>query len=306
MQVVQALPSRFIEIFAIFGMLTLIMIGKSTQSQNNIDVITLGAFVAAAYKVIPGIVKIINLGNQVRNFAFTIEDLQQPYAGKPAKPATHELESIQFRNVSYWVNNNVTLKNFNLIISPGDFIGISGVSGKGKTTMLNLLLGFLHQQQGDILINQKTTTSTDRKMYWNRIAYVQQQPFIIHDTVLSNITLNGEHFDQERMDKVKKVTGISNWLERQGSGLAHLITENGKNISGGQRKRIALARALYKAADLYLLDEAFSELDADAEQSILHYFKQLTESGKMVVLISHNKSSFSYCNKIISLDETEN
>jgi ABC-type multidrug transport system fused ATPase/permease subunit len=303
MQVVQALPSRFIEIFAIFGMLALIMIGKSTQIQSHIDVITLGAFVAAAYKVIPGIVKIINLSNQVKNYAFTLEDLQQPYAGRSAKPVSPKIESIQFWNVSYWNNNNCTFKNFNLHLSPGDFIGISGVSGKGKTTLLNLLLGFLHQQQGDILINQKITTSTDRKLYWNRIAYVQQQPFLIHDTVVSNITLNGEHYDTERMAKVIKVTGISGWLENQGSGLAHLITENGKNISGGQRKRIALARALYKEADLYLLDEAFSELDAESEQAMLHYFKQLAESGKMVVLISHNKSSFSHCNKIISLDE---
>jgi ABC-type bacteriocin/lantibiotic exporter with double-glycine peptidase domain len=86
-------------------------------------------------------------------------------------------------------------------------------------------------------------------------------------------------------------------------GLQKVITENGKNISGGQQQRIALARAVYKNADLILLDEPFNELDEASEILMLEYFQQLAQQGKIVVIITHDKQSLSYCNKIISLDE---
>jgi len=81
-----------------------------------------------------------------------------------------------------------------------------------------------------------------------------------------------------------------------------MIAENGKNISGGQRQRIAIARALYKAADLIILDEPFNELDEASEIALLTHFRQQAQNGKMVILITHNKQSLSFCNKIVSLD----
>jgi len=86
-------------------------------------------------------------------------------------------------------------------------------------------------------------------------------------------------------------------------GLEKIITENGKNISGGQQQRIAIARALYKNASLILLDEPFNELDEEATCSLLKHFRELTGKGRSVVMITHDKKSLSYCNKIISLDE---
>jgi ABC-type bacteriocin/lantibiotic exporter with double-glycine peptidase domain len=82
-----------------------------------------------------------------------------------------------------------------------------------------------------------------------------------------------------------------------------IITENGKNISGGQRQRIAIARALYKEADLIILDEPFNELDEVSELLLVKHFKKIAGDGKMVVLITHNLTALSFCNKIISLDE---
>ena len=84
-----------------------------------------------------------------------------------------------------------------------------------------------------------------------------------------------------------------------------MIMESGKNISGGQRQRIAIARALYKPADLIILDEPFNELDEASERRLLCHFRYLTQNGKMVILITHNKQSLAYCNKIISLDERQ-
>ena len=82
-----------------------------------------------------------------------------------------------------------------------------------------------------------------------------------------------------------------------------MIMENGKNISGGQQQRIAIARALYKNADLILLDEPFNELDEESETMLLDHFHQLAQQGKLVILITHNKQSLIRCNKILSLDD---
>ena len=99
------------------------------------------------------------------------------------------------------------------------------------------------------------------------------------------------------------VSGVEELVEKFSEGLDKMITENGKNISGGQQQRIALARAVYKSADLILLDEPFNELDDASSVALLEHFTEMTKTGKMVIMITHDKQSLSYCNKIISLDE---
>jgi ABC-type transport system involved in cytochrome bd biosynthesis fused ATPase/permease subunit len=181
-------------------------------------------------------------------------------------------------------------------------LGLSGSSGRGKTTIVHLLLGFLTPDEGKILINDREADTAGRRSYWSRIAYVKQQPFLLHDTVLKNISLTDGGWDKDRMRQVIDATGL-----RQMGGsdavLTKMITENGKNISGGQRQRIAFARALYKEADLLILDEPFSELDEAAERDMLDYCLQLTRQGKTILLITHNKKNLSLCHKTILLDE---
>jgi ABC-type bacteriocin/lantibiotic exporter with double-glycine peptidase domain len=138
--------------------------------------------------------------------------------------------------------------------------------------------------------------------YWKHISYVRQQPFLIHDSIARNIILDNP-LDEIRLRQVIKQSGLDELLNHSSEGYDRIITENGKNLSGGQRQRIAIARALYKDAKLILLDEPFNELDETTEQTFLCHFKSLAKQGKIVVLITHNKASFSYCNKMISLDE---
>jgi ABC-type bacteriocin/lantibiotic exporter with double-glycine peptidase domain len=123
----------------------------------------------------------------------------------------------------------------------------------------------------------------------------------MYDTLLANITLNGLQYQVPRLQKALDIAGISEWMPALPAGINTLLTENGKNISGGQRQRIALARALYKEADVLLLDEPFSELDEKAEETLLQHLQQLAASGKIIILITHNKKSLQVCNKIITL-----
>jgi ABC-type bacteriocin/lantibiotic exporter with double-glycine peptidase domain len=301
----QNMPGRMIEVFAILGLFILIVIAKWTGNDDSAALITIGAFMAAAYKIIPGIVKVINISGQMKAYEFSIADLEQNKKQRNGKEKKSPVSfhSLALKNISFRYATQSVLDNFCLNIKKGDFVGISGKSGKGKTTILSLLLGFLTPAKGEILIDDLPVDSGDIKNYWPLISYVRQQSFLIHDTILRNITLQENGYNKENLQYALKISGLDEFVETFPEGLDKEITENGKNISGGQQQRIAIARALYKNADIILLDEPFNELDEASENSLLEHFKRLAQNGKMIILITHDKKSLSYCNKIISLDE---
>ncbi len=240
----------------------------------------------------------------MKTYQFTLTDLlptdkvnifnedQPPYS----------INSIKFEQVNFKYKDHELLNNVNFQIAPGDFIGISGYSGKGKTTIVNLLLGFLEPGGGAIYLNGKKADEISRRHYWNKISYVKQQPFFIHDSILKNITLSEDQYDRKKLNDVLLFCGIDQFLDRYPERLEKVINEHGKNISGGQRQRIMLARALYHDFDLLILDEPFSELDEQSENCILRQLQLLAQQGKMVLFITHNKASLSFCNKKFSLD----
>jgi ABC-type multidrug transport system fused ATPase/permease subunit len=306
-QSINNMPSRLIEVFAIFGLVILILINSFTAKAGAVKVITIGAFMAAAYKIIPGIVKILNSAGQMKTFGFAIEALLKSSTVKTTEKISNDtpISSVTFKKVFFSYKDEPVLSNFSFDIKKGDMAAISGISGKGKTTIINLLLGFLEPRRGKIFINDNEASETERQQYWNKIAYDKQQPFFIHDSIRNNILLSDSMPDSDKLDNILKITGLYDLIEQYPEGLNTIITENGKNISGGQRQRIMLARALYKDSDLVILDEPFSELDRVSENSLLNYFANLAKTGKIIILITHHKESLAFCNKIISLDERQ-
>jgi len=153
-----------------------------------------------------------------------------------------------------------------------------------------------------MIINGKPMQHDEAKAHWPAIAYVRQQGFFIHDTLIRNITMEEITYDEERLRNAIAVSGLDKVLAKFPEGAGKVITENGRNISGGQQQRIAIARALYKDASLILLDEPFNELDDEAVDALLQHFRQLAEGGKMILLVTHDKKTLSYCHKTIALD----
>ncbi|MDN5289493.1 MAG: hypothetical protein JWR38_5767 [Mucilaginibacter sp.] len=302
-QTLQALPSRLVEVFAIFGFFILVIINKWSAHGPVIDLLTIGVFMAAAYKIIPGVIKILNSTGQIKTYEFTLTDLlnvNEPLTTSNNVPGS-SISTIRFDNISFSYKDHQVLKNIDLLINKGDFVGISAVSGRGKTTLINLFLGFLEADAGNILINDQPTDTITRRQYWKNIAYVKQQSYFIHDTILKNITLSDEVCDHEKLAGAIDICGLNTLLSGNADGLNKVIRENGKNLSGGQRQRIMLARALYHDFDVLILDEPFGEMDQQAEEVILLQLKQLTASGKIILFITHNNASLNYCNKLITL-----
>ncbi|HET6253989.1 MAG TPA: ABC transporter ATP-binding protein [Puia sp.] len=319
-QAMQGAPSRLAEIFAVFGLLALIAIGHFSGNPHGTEFVTLGAFLAAAYKVIPGISRLLNLTGQMRTYEFTVNGLPERganggrkagggYAGGTKEAAgmpgweeyTESIRSISGEQIGFHYGQQTILDRVSLDVKRGDFLGIQGDSGRGKTTLFNILLGFAGEETGRVKINGEPVGRDERRRYWSRIAYVKQQPFILHDSILVNITLQEQGYDEERLKAAVALSGLDELIRKLPGGLQAAVTENGKNISGGQRQRIAIARALYKQADLILLDEPFSELDEAAEERLLRRLAQLAETGKLVMMITHNKQSLAWCTKTLEL-----
>ncbi len=301
LQIIQGIPSRMIEMIAVLGLFVLIAINRTGGNYQIVDLISIGAFMAAAYKIIPGIVRVFNTSGQVKAYSFTLEELVR--SADPGPKSNHNdferhLRSIRFDDISF-SNGQQILDHFRMRIDAGEMIGISGDSGIGKTTIVNLLLGFLQPDNGRIIVNDIVIGNSQQlRNYWPAISYVKQQTFLIHDSIEKNITLDETNCDERRLAEAISISGLA----KMPGGIKKIVSENGKDISGGQRQRIAIARAIYKVSDLFILDEPFSELDGASEKLLLQYFKDLTQQGKMVILITHNKSNFSYCDRIISMN----
>lgn len=306
LQSVQGIPTRLMEIFAVTGLFILILIYTWEGNKSPVDILTIGLFIAAAYKIIPGVVRILNCSGQIHTYDHTIRNL----VGRSNLPAQHAeqnnitpINSIDIDKLVFGYAQNKLINGLSISIKKGDFIGISGNSGRGKTSLVNLLLGLIEPVTGRILINDIPASIKKLPYYWPEIAYVKQEPFLIHDTIVKNIILDDKEHDREKIKTVIRATGLESLLSIYPEGINRIIAENGKDISGGQRQRIAISRALYKDASLIILDEPFNELDRSSEELLLHHFKQLTMEGKLIILITHNKASLSFCDKIISLDE---
>jgi len=303
-QSLQYLPSRLIEVFAILGFFILIVINKWSAHTLAIDLLTISIFVAAAYKIIPGIVKVINSAGQMKTYEFVLDDLLKDNkitSGKTVRQS-EKMNSISLEKIHYKYNGRPVLNGVYLKINPGDFIGLSAESGRGKTTLIHILLGFIEHENGIVCINNQVTEANDRQAWHNRISYIKQQPFLLHDTIRNNITLQEAGYDEQRLEEVIAKCGLCGLINQYPEGLNRLITENGKNLSGGQRQRIMLARALYHDFDLLIMDEPFGEMDQQSENEILESLKQLAQEGKMILFITHNKAGLSFCSKIVSLD----
>jgi ABC-type multidrug transport system fused ATPase/permease subunit len=242
----------------------------------------------------------------MNTYAFTVDHLavRGEEGMNGVGGAVPAISRISCRRLVFTYNGQRILNKQDLEINAGEFVGICGPSGKGKSTILNLLLGFLTPDGGEISINGVSTDAAARRAYWGRIAYVKQQPFLLHDTMLYNVTLGEGGYDRERLEKAACMAGLLPLIDSFDEGWEKVIAENGKNISGGQRQRVAFTRALYKNADVLILDEPFSELDEESERVMMGLCQDLASQGKTILLITHNQKNLSFCHKTVVLDES--
>lgn len=205
---------------------------------------------------------------------------------------------IEFKNVSFNYGEKKIFNNLNFTILKGDKIEIKSPSGRGKSTMLDLMMGLLKPSSGSIFIDEKNISNFNHKQIFG---YVTQETFLFKDTIQNNILMFRKDYKNIEIEKIINICCLDNLIDKFDLRLNHLLDEGGLNLSGGQRQRIGLARALISNPKVLILDEATNSLDEDLENKI---FKNISLNFTDITIISvtHKPKSL-WSDKIIDLNE---
>jgi ABC-type multidrug transport system fused ATPase/permease subunit len=208
--------------------------------------------------------------------------------------------SIQLKNVSFKYLKNYILNNIHIIIPKGKKVGIAGVSGSGKTTILNMIASLYHPIIGEITFDEINTADLSLNSIRKRIALVTQDVFLFHGTVLENMTC-GQKIEMNKVIQAAKTANAHDFILRLPHGYETVVGERGALMSGGERQRISIARALLTEADLILFDEATSALDSESEMLIQNSLNSLFRN-KTSVIVSHRLSTIQHADIIYLIE----
>ncbi|MEO9877128.1 MAG: ABC transporter ATP-binding protein [Anderseniella sp.] len=211
------------------------------------------------------------------------EQARETISGAESAGVTH---GIDFADVSFSYEDEVVLKNVNINIPAGKITVLLGPSGAGKTTIIDLLVGLLRPDSGDITIDGKHIGDLDLHSYRNGIGYVPQSLTLLHDTIFANVTLGDESISEEHARVALEKAGAWDFVSKLDDGMMTAVGNMGERLSGGQRQRLSLARALATGSKLLVLDEVTSALDEKSELAICENVKALG-SGYTIVVITH-------------------
>ena len=243
-----------------------------------------------------------SLSGARRVFA-VIDEERKIYDNKNSKDLIIDKAKIEYKNVSFsYDSEKEILKSVNLKIEGGDIIALIGHSGAGKTTIMNLIPRFYNASNGEILIDNQSIYKVSLFSLRKNISLVSQDITLFDDTVLSNIAYADSRASKEKILEASKFSATHDFVERLPEKYDTIIGENGVRLSGGEKQRISIARAILKNAPIILLDEATSSLDADTEHKIQEAIMYLTKN-KTTIIIAHRLSTVQKANKIFVIDQ---
>ena len=309
-------PKIMFEIIFIFTVFTLFVSLFYFDFTEEKILNLVAIFAIISIRLIPSIAKLIS---NIQSFNFSkksIDVLQELVTEK-------ELESFKSIDEKYFNKNNFDfnrlikltnisfsyldendkkkdiIDNLNLEIKKNDKIGIFGGSGVGKTTFLKILISLIKPNQGQILVDDKILDEENLEFWHNKIGYVSQNTTILDDSLIFNITLSNSEINYDYLKKLLKKLNLSRFITSDGKIENVNIGDKGSKISGGEKQRIGICRALYKNPQILILDEPTSSLDKENEKIIIRDIFEL--ENITTILVSHNLENFKFCTKTFEL-----
>ena len=231
-------------------------------------------------------------------------DTKKKYEKKqPDQPEFNFNNSINFKNVSFsYPKKSGILKDINLTILKNSVVGIKGETGSGKSTIIKLLMKLLEPTKGNIEIDGVNLSLLGRS-WQNKIGYIPQNFYILNDTILENIIFSEENSlaDEKKLRNILKISELENVVNNLPDKINTIVGPSGKQISGGQAQRLAIARALYQDKEILIFDEATNSLDEKTESQILKNIQNY-KINKTIIIMSHNSKVLEKCDKVFHIE----
>jgi len=302
--ILQQVPRVILEIFFITLLLLFLTYLLQVKTKSEV-ILIIGVYTIAFSRILPAFSRVVMSVNSLRFTISTTDLLYQEFTKKDVNfdlnfknNETAFKDYIELNKISFSYNNSKkkVLKDINLLLKKNNIYGISGQSGSGKSTILDIIMGLLLPTHGKIIIDEKK----DLKNYFlSNAAYVSQNTFLLDGTILENIVLENTsaiEYDKAKIFSILKKVNLDKFVDNLEQGINTVIGENGISLSGGERQRLSLARALFQSPKILLLDEFTSALDSQNELAILENIKNLKED-MTIVIVSHNKKVLNICDK---------
>lgn len=289
-QIFQVVCLGFTGFLAIKGT---VMPGDITLYQSYFA--TIVSQVSSLMSLIPTIAKGIESVNSIGEVLLE-DDIEQNEGKEIIKDIHGEFD---FKDVTFRYNNidRPVLHNLNLHVDKGETIALVGESGAGKSTILNLVIGFNQVNSGEVLIDGHNMKDIDLRSYRKHLAVVPQTSILFSGTIRDNITYGVDNVDEATLDEIVKAANLTDLINSLPDGLDTMVGEHGGKLSGGQRQRISIARALIRNPKVIVLDEATSALDSISEKLIQEALNNLTKD-RTTFIVAHRLSTIKDADKI--------
>lgn len=309
------IPRLYLELLAVIGLTGLIISMMLQNKPLDLLIPTLGVFVAAAFRMIPSVNRMLNATQTTRYIRPVLDILYNEFQlfHNLENPAPHHSGKLKFFNdlslhdigFSYVDTQSKAINNINISIKKGECIGFIGPSGSGKSTLVDVILGLLTPDHGTIAVDGQNIKNNIRS-WQDQIGYVPQTIYLTDDTLRHNIAFGivDSEVDNSAVDRAVKAAQLDEFLYDLPLGLETMVGERGVRLSGGQRQRIGIARALYHDPAVLILDEATSALDSNTERGVMKAVSAL-KGDKTLLIIAHRLSTLEHCNRIYRLEKGE-
>ncbi|NIC04408.1 ABC transporter ATP-binding protein [Halomonas sp. DX6] len=320
-QAISQVPRYAMELVAFSSVIFLVLYLLASHNGNLGTILPiLSIYAMAGFKILPALQKVYSSLSQIRgnlaSFEAVRDDLyessepreqerrlatRKDIAGNIVPQETIQLDNIVF---SYPGSREFALNGVSMEIPANRMIGVVGASGSGKSTIIDILLGLIEPDQGEISIDGVRIEAHNKRQWQNTLGFVPQSIFLADASIRENIAFGvaPEDIDEEGLKRAAELANLHELLEELPNGLDTCVGERGVQLSGGQRQRIGIARALYHDAEVLILDEATSALDGITEKIIMEAIHEIM-GKKTIIMIAHRLATVRQCNRIYLMKE---